>query len=50
MQHFSTNELVWLEEYMNEELPWDLPANTITHLRLHSDNAGTHFKRTGAME
>ena len=50
MQHFSTVELKWLEGYMKEEFPNDIPEGVITHLHLHSDNATQHFKSVGAIE
>ena len=50
MQHFSTTELKWLEEYMNENFKNDIPEGKITHLHQHSDNAGQHFKSTGSIE
>ena len=50
MQHFSTAEIEWLEEYMNNEFPNDIPGGKITHLHRHLDNAGQHFKSTGAIE
>ena len=49
MQKFTTDELKYLESYMNENFPDDIPTGKITHLHQHSDNA-THFKCTGAIE
>ena len=45
MQHLSSAELEWLEEYMNRNFPQDIPEDKITHLHLHSDNAGSHLKK-----
>jgi len=50
MQHYSEEELPWLEKYMREEFPDDIPNKYITHLHQHSDNAAQHFKSTGALE
>jgi hypothetical protein len=50
MQHFTTTEIEWIEKYLNANYCNDLPGNTITHLHCHSDNAGQHFKNTGALE
>ena len=50
MQHFTTKELNWLEEYMKENFDNDIPEGKITHLHQHSDNAGSHFKSTGSLE
>lgn len=50
MKTFSIKELEDVESYMRENFPNDIPAGNITHLHLHSDNAATHFKSTGAME
>ena len=50
MQHFSTAEMEWIEEYMNNEFPNDIPGGKIKHLYWRSDNAGQHFKSTGAIE
>ena len=49
MQHFTTNELIYLESYMKEHFPADIPTGRITRLHQHSDNAGSHFKNTGAI-
>ena len=49
MQHFTTNELVYLEGYMKEHFPEDIPLGHIARLHQHSDNAGQHFKNTGAI-
>ena len=49
MQHFSTSELEWLEKCTKEEFANDIPEGKITHLHLHSDNAGQHFKSSGAI-
>ena len=32
MQHFSTAEMEWIEEYMNNEFPNDIPGGKIKHL------------------
>ena len=50
MKTFSIKELEEVESYMRERFPSDIPIGRITHLHLHSDNAATHFKSTGAME
>eukprot|EP00984_Skeletonema_dohrnii_P017124 scaffold7728_cov75-Skeletonema_dohrnii-CCMP3373.AAC.2 len=49
MQHFTTHELEWLENYMNQNFPADIPTGRITLVHQHSDNAGQHFKNTGAI-
>ena len=48
MQHFTDHELKFLESYMNENYPDDIPKGCITRLHQHSDNA-SHFKSTGAI-
>jgi hypothetical protein len=50
MQHFTTTEMDLIEKYLNAKFCNDLPGNTINHLHCHSDNAGQHFKNTGALE
>ena len=50
MQHFSTAELEWLEEYTKEEFANNIPEVKITHLHIHSDNAGQYFKSFGVIE
>jgi hypothetical protein len=50
MQHFTTTEMEWIEKYLNAKFCNDLHRNKITHLHSHSDNAGQHFKNTGALE
>ena len=50
MQHFTTKELEWIEEYMNSNFKNDIPTGKITCLHQHSDNAASHFKSTGSME
>ncbi len=40
----------WIEKYLDANFCNDLPGNTFTHLHCHSDNAGQHFKNTGALE
>eukprot|EP00984_Skeletonema_dohrnii_P024295 scaffold13403_cov120-Skeletonema_dohrnii-CCMP3373.AAC.2 len=50
MQHYTEEELQWVEEYMNTHFKNDIPQGYITHLHQHSDNAATHFKSTGAIE
>ena len=50
MQHFSNAELEWIEEYMKEEFANNIPEGKITHLHIHSDNSGQHFKSSGAIE
>jgi hypothetical protein len=40
----------WIEKYLYANFCNYLPGNTITHLHCHSDNAGQHFKNTGALE
>ena len=47
MQHFTNHELNYLESYMKEHYPDDIPKGSITRLHQHSDNA-SHFKSTGA--
>ena len=49
MQHFTTHELKYLEEYMKINFPEDIPKGHIVRLHQHSDNASTHFKNTGAI-
>ena len=49
MQHFTDHELKYLESYMKENFPADLPKGNIVRLHQHSDNAGSHFKNTGAI-
>ncbi|KAL7534418.1 hypothetical protein ACHAXR_005863 [Thalassiosira sp. AJA248-18] len=53
MQTFTTRELIWLEEYMltheNGRFQADIPDGKIVRLHQHSDNAGQHFKNTGAI-
>ena len=49
MQHFTDHELVYLEGYMKENFPADIPLGHITRLHQHSNNAGQHFKNTGAI-
>ena len=48
MQKFTDDEMKYLETYMNEYFPEDIPKKKITHLHQHSDNA-VHFKSTGAI-
>ena len=48
MQHFTTNELLYLEGYTEDHYPADIPLGRITRLHQHSNNAGQHFKNTGA--
>ncbi|KAL7490747.1 hypothetical protein ACHAWT_000278 [Skeletonema menzelii] len=50
MQHFTNQELPWLEGYMKEKFPNDIPDGHIKIFQTHSDNAAQHFKNTGAME
>jgi hypothetical protein len=50
MKHFTTREMEWIEKYLDANFCNDLPGNTITYLHCHSDNAGQHFKNTGALE
>ena len=47
MQHFTTNKLVYLEGYMNEYFPEDIPLGHIARLHHHSNNAGQYFKILG---
>ncbi|KAL7549077.1 hypothetical protein ACHAWF_012345 [Thalassiosira exigua] len=49
MQHFTKHELKKLEDYMIEYYPEDIPGGRIRRLHQHSDNAGQHFKNTGAI-
>ena len=49
MQHFTDHELKWLESYMKEIYPEDIPKGHITRLHQHSNNTSTHFKNTGAI-
>ena len=49
MQHFTDNELKYLESYMKQNFPADIPTGGIVRLHQHSDNAGSHFKNTGAI-
>ena len=49
MQHFTDYELKYLESYLLEYFPEDIPNGHITHLHQHSDNAASHFKNTGAI-
>ena len=49
MQHFTKKELKTLEDLMKSEYPSDIPDGRIKRLHTHSDNAGQHFKSTGAM-
>ncbi|KAL7550152.1 hypothetical protein ACHAWF_013398 [Thalassiosira exigua] len=49
MQHFTKYELEKLEAYMVEYFPEDIPGGRIRRLHQHSDNAGQHFKNTGAI-
>ena len=49
MQHFTFREIKYVEEYMSEKFPQDLPTGKIERLFTHSDNATQHFKNTGAM-
>jgi hypothetical protein len=49
MQHFTTHELKYLESYLKENFPEDIPKGHITRLHQHSNNATTHFKNTGAI-
>ena len=48
MQHFTNHELKYLETYMKEHYPDDIPKGSISRLHQHSDNA-SHFKSTGAI-
>ena len=50
MQHLSTTELDWLEGYMKDESANDITEGKVTHLHLHSYNAGQHFKSSGSIE
>ena len=50
MQHIYTAEIEWLEGYMNDEFADEIPERNVTHLHIHSDNAGQHFKSYGAFE
>ncbi len=50
MQHFTTNEIKRLEEYMRENYPSDLPGGRLKRFHTHSDNAKQHFKSTGSMQ
>ena len=34
---------------MKKEFPTDIPTGEIVRLHQHSDNAGSHFKNTGAI-
>ncbi len=49
MQHFTTQELLWLEDYMQKNFPNDIPHGPIRIFYTHSDNAAQHFKNTGAI-
>ena len=49
MQHFTNHELKYLEDYMKQKFPADIPKGSIVCLHQHSDNAGQHFKNTGAI-
>ena len=46
MQHFTEHELKYLESYMKDNFPDDIPNGYIARLHQHSDNA-SHFKSTG---
>ena len=35
---------------MKDEFAKDIQEGKVTHLHLHSDNAGQHFKSSGAIE
>ena len=48
MQKFTDDELKYLEEYMINNFPDDIPEKKIAQLHQHSDNA-SHFKSTGAI-
>ena len=50
VQHFAVQELRWLEKHLHEDHPEDLNTSHILSLHLHSDNASSHFKSTGAVE
>jgi hypothetical protein len=50
VQHFAVQELRWLEKRLHEDHPADLNTSHILSLHLHSDNASSHFKSTGAVE
>ncbi|EJK73457.1 hypothetical protein THAOC_04918 [Thalassiosira oceanica] len=49
MQHYTKTELEYLENYMRQHFPKDLIDGKIAKLFRHSDNAGQHFKNTGAI-
>ena len=49
MQHFTDHELKYLEAYMKDKFPADIPKGFIVRLHQHSDNTGSHFRNTGAM-
>ena len=49
MQYFTNHELKELEQYMIQNFPDDIPDGHIFRLHQHSDNAGQHFKSTGAI-
>lgn len=49
MQHFTSHEIPYLEKFIHEKFPQDIPGGKIKHLHQHSDNATSHFKNVGAM-
>jgi len=49
MQHFTNNELKYLEGYLKQHFPADIPNGHIIRLHQHSDNAGQRFKNTVAI-
>jgi len=50
-QHFSEASLSWLEKHLKELHTLDMhPSGVILSLHIHSDNASSHFKSTGALE
>ena len=48
MQKFMDQELKYLEKYMSDYYPEDIPTGNNVRLHQHSDNA-SHFKSTGAI-
>jgi len=48
-QHFTNQEIQWVEAHMAKQHPADIPAGFLRNVFCHSDNASQHFKSTGAM-